>query len=378
MNPEQLPDNPYLLLTPGPLSTTKTVKSVMFRDWCTWDDDYNAIVQQIRRQLVDLSGTAERFTCVLMQGSGTFCVEATLTTAIPPTGKLLVLANGAYGRRIAQIARRCDIAHDVHDSGELAPPDLERLSAALKTDSAITHVAVVHCETTTGMLNPVEAVGRRVKAHNRRFIVDAMSSFGGIPMNIDRMGADYLVSSANKCIQGVPGFGFVIARKAVLEQTRDQARSLSLDLFDQWQTMENHNGKWRFTSPTHVVRAFFQALGELEAEGGIAARHARYAENQRLLVDGMQRLGFQPLLPETWQSPIITAFLYPTHPAWQFNRFYNDLKSRGFVIYPGKVTDQETFRIGTIGDVHADDVKRLIDAVAQTTDLRHEMEAAPS
>ena len=364
MDPLLMPDNPYLLLTPGPLSTTKTVKSVMFRDWCTWDDDYNTIVERIRRRLVRLGSETDEYTAVLMQGSGTFCVEATVTTAVPQDGKLLVLANGAYGRRIAEIARRCGIAHAVQDSGELAPPDPDRLEAALKADRAITHVAVVHCETTTGMLNPVTTIGNIIKDHGRLFILDAMSSFGGIPMDLKAIGVDYLVSSANKCIQGVPGFGFVIAKKDVLTKTRGQARSLSLDIYDQWRTMEDHHGKWRFTSPTHVVRAFFQALFELEEEGGITARHSRYCTNHRILVEGMQRLGFQPLLAAELQSPIITAFLSPTHAAWSFSRFYADLKARGFVIYPGKVTDGDTFRIGTIGDVHAEDLARLIDAVA--------------
>ena len=378
MKPERLPDNPYLLLTPGPLSTTKTVKAAMYRDWCTWDSDYNAIVQQIRQKLVQLGGSGETFTSVLMQGSGTFCVEATLTTAVPPTGKLLVLANGAYGRRIAEIARRCGIDHECHKSDECSPPDLDRLETSLTFDPAITHVAVVHCETTTGMLNPVKAIGRIVKAHGKCFIVDAMSSFGGIPMDLEANGADYLVSSANKCIQGVPGFGFVIVRRSVLEQTRGQARSLSLDLYDQWRTMEDHSGKWRFTSPTHVVRAFSQALAELEAEGGIEARHARYAANHRILVAGMQALGFQPLLPASWQSPIITAFLYPQADNWRFNRFYDDLKARGFVIYPGKVTDRDTFRIGNIGDVHGKDMHRLVDAAARTVKEPRTLEGAPA
>jgi 2-aminoethylphosphonate-pyruvate transaminase len=228
------------------------------------------------------------------------------------------------------------------------------------------------------MLNPLAAIGRIVKAHHRIFIVDAMSSFGGLPMDMDDIGIDYLVSSANKCIQGVPGFGFVIARRLMLEQTRGQARSLSLDLYDQWRTMEDHRGKWRFTSPTHVVRAFFQALNELGAEGGIGARHARYAENHRILMAGMQGLGFRPLLPALWQSPIITAFLYPSSENWQFKRFYDDLKARGFVIYPGKVTDRDTFRIGNIGDVNGEDMHRLIDAVTQTVRAPRALEGAPA
>jgi 2-aminoethylphosphonate-pyruvate transaminase len=363
MDSHRMPDNPYLLLTPGPLSTSKTVKSAMFRDWCTWDADYNAIVEEIRQRLVALATPAPGYTAVLMQGSGTFCVEATLTTALPDRGKLLVLANGAYGRRIAEIARRCGIAHVLLEEDELGAPDLARLEAALGSERAITHVAVVHCETGTGMLNPLAAIAGIVKAHGRCLIVDAMSSFGGIPINVAQLDVDYLVSSANKCIQGVPGFGFVIAKRAVLAATRGQARSLSLDLYDQWQTMEDGHGKWRFTSPTHVVRAFFQALVELTAEGGVAARHRRYCENQRILTAGMQRLGFQTLLPAALQSPIITTFLCPPQPGWQFRRFYDDLKAKGFVIYPGKVTQRDTFRIGTIGEVHPADVHRLIAAI---------------
>ena len=363
MTSDFLPENPYLLLTPGPLSTTRSVKAVMLRDWCTWDDDYNRIVQEIRRALVDLATKRDGYTSVLMQGSGTFAVEATLTTAVPSNGKLLVLANGAYGRRIVEIARRLGLPCIVHDSGEVSPPDTERLRQHIENDPTITHVAAVHCETTTGMLNPAREIGRIVRSAGRTFILDAMSSFGGIPMDAGELAADYLISSANKCIQGVPGFGFVIAKRAVLEQTKGRARSLSLDLFDQWQTMETGGGKWRFTSPTHTVRAFHQALAELDAEGGVAARFERYRNNQRTLVEGMTQLGFVPLLPDPLQSPIITAFLTPDAPAYDFNRFYQRLKQRGFVIYPGKVTDLETFRIGNIGDVDVEDIRRLISAV---------------
>ena len=365
MNPNRsLPENPYLLLTPGPLSTTKTVKRAMLRDWCTWDDDYNAIVESIRQRLVALATGSDGYTSVLMQGSGTFSVEATVTTAVPSDGKLLVLANGAYGRRIGQIARRIGIAHRVVEKGEQEPFEAGDVARVLDGASGISHVAVVHCETTTGMLNPVAQIGRAVKDRGKIYIVDAMSSFGGIPMDVHDIGADYLISSANKCIQGVPGFGFVVARRRVLQAAEGQARSLSLDLFDQWQTMEAHGGKWRFTSPTHTVRAFARALEELEAEGGVAARHARYVENHRVLTEGMGRLGFRALLPSFCQSPIITAFHYPVHSDFEFGRFYRKLKQQGFVIYPGKVTDVDTFRIGNIGDVQPADMNRLLDAVA--------------
>jgi 2-aminoethylphosphonate-pyruvate transaminase len=354
---------PYLLLTPGPLTTTRTVKQVMMEDWCTWDTDYNRIVQQIRNELVSIATVDAGYTSVLMQGSGTFGVEAVITTVIPENGKLLVLANGAYGQRIAAIAGQAGISLAVDDSGETQPPDIDRLVDILKADVDITHVALVHCETTTGILNPVSAIGETVKAFDKTFIVDAMSSFGGIPLDMGEIQADYLISSANKCIQGVPGFSFVVAKKSAVEKTRGQARSLSLDLYDQWKTMEKQGGKWRFTSPTHVVRAFAQALRELEDEGGVVARNQRYCKNQKALVHGMRDLGFQTLVREEWQSPIITAFHYPDYTAFSFNRFYGLLKNRGFVIYPGKVTGADTFRIGTIGNVYPDDIKRLLQAV---------------
>jgi len=371
MNDPALPDNPYILLTPGPLSTTKSVKAVMLRDWCTWDTDYHEIVQSIREQLVQLATQADGYTGVLMQGSGTFSVEACIGTAVPASGKLLVLVNGAYGQRMVEIARYLKIPVVSNDSGELAPPAEDRLLKVLREDPAITHVAMVHCETTTGMLNPLARIGGIVREFGKIFIVDAMSSFGGIPLDMATIGADFLVSSANKCIQGVPGFGFILARREALEQTADQARSLSLDMYDQWRTMEQEHGKWRFTSPTHVVRAFAQALQELDEEGGIEARYRRYVNNHITLVDGMRELGFQCLLADQHQSPIITSFVNPDHPDYDFKRFYAELKRRGFVIYPGKVTAADTFRIGTIGDIDPTDIKRLLAAVKASMYWRH-------
>lgn len=361
----QLPENPYLLLTPGPLTTTPSVKAAMLRDWCTWDNEYNGLVQDIRFKLARLASASDpqRYSAVLMQGSGTFAVEAAIGSVIPRDGKLLVLANGAYGQRIAQIAQVLGIATTVVDFGELAPVDAHAVEAALAEDAAITHAAVVHTETTTGMINPLAEIARTVKAHGRTLIVDAMSSFGGVELDAAALGIDFLISSANKCIQGVPGFGFVIADIEALQACKGRSRSLSLDLYDQWVTMERHGGKWRFTSPTHVVRAFAQALLELEEEGGIAARAARYAGNQAKLTDGMERLGFRTLLPRPQQSPIITAFHEPESAAFTFGAFYERLKKAGFVIYPGKLTNASTFRIGNIGDVHAADIDRLLEAI---------------
>ncbi|HEY4312033.1 MAG TPA: 2-aminoethylphosphonate--pyruvate transaminase [Pirellulales bacterium] len=365
-------DVPYLLLTPGPLTTTRTVKQAMLRDVSTWDRDYNDIVQDVRARLVRLAtpsanAAATDYTSVLMQGSGTFAVEATIGSIIPRDGRLLVVNNGAYGQRIAEIASRLGIDLVTITQPEIEPADPSQIERHLAADPRITHVALVHCETTTGMVNPAAAIGQIVKRHGRVFILDAMSSFAGMPLDMAEVGADYLISSANKCVQGVPGFGFAIARRADLERCEGRARSLSLDLFGQWREMESKGGKWRYTSPTHVLLALHQALDELDAEGGVPARFARYSENHRVLVEGLSQLGFRPLLPPEHRSPIITSFLYPRDAKFSFDAMYEALKRRGFVIYPGKVSNADTFRVGTIGHVFPADFHRLVDSFATVT-----------
>ncbi|WP_421163830.1 2-aminoethylphosphonate--pyruvate transaminase [Aeromonas dhakensis] len=359
----------YLLLTPGPLSTTATVRAAMLQDSCTWDADYNqGVVEPIRRELVRLATGPEYesdYSAVLLQGSGSYVVESVLGSAIGADECLLIINNGAYGARMGEMARCLGLRHHELDCGETSRPEPAAIEAMLARHPEITHLAMVHCETTTGMLNPLEEVAALCQRRGIRLIVDAMSSFGGIPIDMGRLGIEFLISSANKCIQGVPGCGFVIARRAALTACAGRARSVSLDLHAQWQTMEQQGGKWRFTSPTHTVLAFAQALRELEEEGGIAARHQRYSENQRTLVAGMAALGFAPLLPEKWQSPIITAFYSPAHPDYRFADFYQRLKGQGFVIYPGKVSQADCFRIGNIGDVTPERVRCLLAAMAR-------------
>jgi 2-aminoethylphosphonate-pyruvate transaminase len=359
-----IPDNPYLLLTPGPLSTSKGVRASLLQDWCTWDSSYNEdIVQNIRLRLIKLaSANYNAYTSILMQGSGSFSVEATLGTAIPKDGKLLIICNGAYGKRMVKIAQRLQINHQVYDLPETEVPAPETLCHMLEANLDVTHVALVHCETTTGILNPLYDIAAIIKEANKVFILDAMSSFGGIPLDADKLGIDFLISSANKCIQGVPGFAFVIAKQDSLLDCSDNARSHCLDLYDQWQEM-NESGKWRFTSPTHTVRAFYQALDELENEGGILARHRRYKQNHQILVSGMKSLGFKTLLPETLQSPIITSFLYPNKD-FVFSKFYDAVKTRGFVLYPGKISQADTFRIANIGEVYPEDIKKLLTVIS--------------
>jgi len=364
MNNMNLPENPYLLLTPGPLSTSKTVKAAMLRDWCTWDEDYNLkVVQEIRSRLTRLATSAtDQYSTVLMQGSGTFAVESVIGSAVPASGKLLIIANGAYGLRMTQITKVLNIPYEAYILSEVSQPDLDHVRNLLEQNPEITHLALVHCETTTGILNPVREIMALAKQYNKTTIVDAMSSFGGIPMDINEWQIDFLISSANKCIQGVPGFGFIIARKNKLEECKNQAHSLSLDLYDQWITMDG-GGKWRFTSPTHVVRAFLQALVELEEEGGIEKRFERYSQNQRTLVEGMRQIGFETLLPDYMQSPIITSFLSPQQKEYSFLKFYNLLKENGYVIYPGKISNGDTFRIGNIGEVYPQDLEKLVETI---------------
>lgn len=353
----------YKLLTPGPLTTTETVKKEMMFDHCTWDNDYKKITQEIRRQLLELAHVSEdEYTVVLMQGSGTFGVESVLTSVVGENDKLLIAANGAYGERMTDIAAHAKLSFDVYHEHYNKVPSAETVENMLKNDPAITHVAMVHSETTSGILNDIQAVGKVVKEEGKVFIVDAMSSFGGVDIPMKDWGIDFLVSSANKCIQGVPGFSFIIARRDLLIASEGKARSLSLDLYDQWKTMEV-DGKWRFTSPTHVVLAFAQALKEMKEEGGIAARHERYVSNNRLLIEKMGEMGIHPYIDGTHQGPIITTFFYPENCHFSFKEMYEYIKERGYAIYPGKVTEAETFRIGNIGEIYKEDILSLCDIV---------------
>ncbi len=354
----------YKLLTPGPLTTTDTVKKEMLFDHCTWDEDYKQITRKIQRGLLALAHADEsRYAAVLMQGSGTFGVESVLTSVIGKEDKLLICANGAYGERMADIASHAGIAHEVYRVAYDCIPDAERIGEILDGDPSITHVSMVHSETTSGILNDAESVGKVVKEKGRVFILDAMSSFGGVDIPVADWGIDFLISSANKCIQGVPGFSFIIADRRLLEESAGKARSLSLDLYDQYKTMEK-DGKWRFTSPTHVVLAFAKAMEELEEEGGIPARSRRYRENNRLLISEMKKLGYDTYVGSDVQGPIITTFLFPENAGYGFVEMYAYIKERGYAIYPGKVTEAETFRIGNIGEIYKEDIEKLAQIIS--------------
>ncbi len=359
-----MPDK--LLFTPGPLSTSETVKRTMLHDLGSRDEAFIDAVLEVRNGLLRLAGLSQEkgYEAILMQGSGTFGLESVVGSTVPRLGKLLVIVNGAYGRRIVHMAEVLGIETLPLTFMENQVPDLDTIRHAIETDDDITTVFVVHCETTTGIINPIEDIGRLVKSKGLTYCVDAMSSFGAIPIDLEACGIDYLVSSANKCIEGVPGFSFILARKSALMQTSSYARSLSLDLYAQWNGLEA-NGQFRFTPPTHAILAFHQAIKELDAEGGVAARAARYASNYEILLAGMQKLGFETYLPAHLQGYIITSFYYPRHPNFDFERFYNRLSDKGFVIYPGKLSEADCFRIGNIGQIFKADIEQLLIAIQE-------------
>lgn len=338
----------------------------MLRDLGSRDGEFIAIVQEIRDKLVELGqGDPNEYTAVLMQGSGMFGLEAVVSSTIPPDGKFLVIINGAYGKRLAKIASVLKIDTITLAYPENTTPDLHEIEKVVKADNKISCVSVVHCETTTGIINPIEEIGKLVAKSGATYFVDAMSSFGAVPIDLAKCHIDYLVSSANKCIEGVPGFSFVLCKLSSLKKTAGYARSVSFDLLDQYQGFAK-NGQFRFTPPTHALVAFRQALVELELEGGVQARAKRYRNNYEVLVAGMREMGFQEYLKPEDQGYIITSFLYPDNPNFSFEKFYESLNQKDYVIYPGKVSDANCFRIGNIGRIFKSDIRALLAAIRET------------
>ncbi|HMK86769.1 MAG TPA: 2-aminoethylphosphonate--pyruvate transaminase [Steroidobacteraceae bacterium] len=349
-----------ILLTPGPLTTTAATKTAMLADWGSWDEAFNELTASVCRDLLEIVHARDSHICVPLQGSGTFAVEAALGTLVPRGGKVLVPDNGAYCQRIVRILRYLGREAVVLEHAEDCPADPARIDAALAGDLAISHVAQVHCETGTGILNPLAEIAAVVAARGRRLIIDAMSSYAAIP--IDSLDFDALVAASGKCLEGVPGMGFVITRESSLESAQGNSHSLALDLADQWQYMKR-TGQWRFTPPTHVVAALRAAIDQFKAEGGQPARLARYAANCSTLVGGMRSLGFETFLPDAWQAPIIVTFHSPPDPAYRFDEFYRRVRQRGFILYPGKLTRVDTFRVGCIGAIGPDCLREAVAAI---------------
>jgi 2-aminoethylphosphonate-pyruvate transaminase len=335
------------------------------------------MTRELRTRLLALVDTGgEEYDCVPLQGSGTYAVEAMLGTFVPRDGKVLVLSNGAYGLRAARTMTYLGRKKHLLDKGDYLPPRGEEVAEILRNDPEITHVLAIHCETSSGILNPIAEISEAAYAAGRKLLIDSMSAFGAIPLDPVSIRYEAMVSSANKCIEGVPGFGFVIARKSELEAAKGNSHSLSLDLHDQWAHMEK-TGQWRFTPPTHVVAAFLEALRMHEAEGGVAARGARYTRNRDAVVSGMRALGFETLLDDRWLSPIIVTFFCPADPAFGFDRFYELMKAKGFIIYPGKLTVVDSFRVGCIGRMDHHVMARVVDAARTSLQEMGVASAAP-
>jgi 2-aminoethylphosphonate-pyruvate transaminase len=357
-------DRDAILLTPGPLTTTLRTKLAMLRDWGSWDSEFVALTASLRQRLLAIAAGETSHVVVPLQGSGTFAVEAAVATVVPRDGHLLVLDNGAYCKRLGKVASLMGRRTTVMPHAEDQAVSVEALAAALRADPGISHVGLVHCETGTGVLNPLREVAELCRHHGKGLVVDAMSSFGALPTQVGELGVDALIAASGKCLEGVPGMGFVFIRKAVLAACEGRSHSLAMDLFDQHAYMEK-TGQWRFTPPTHVVAALHEACVQFEEEGGRPARLARYTDNCRVLVEGMAVLGFEPFLPPSLQAPIIVTFHAPPVPGYDFKRLYAETKRRGFILYPGKLTEVETFRVGCIGAIGGNEMRQAVDAVGQ-------------
>ena len=358
--------DPYLL-TPGPLTTSATVKQAMLHDYGSRDNTFIDINARMLDRLVEIVDGAGSHVSVPLQGSGTFSVEAMIGCFVPADGKLLILINGAYGHRIAKICDYYQREYIVQESAEDVPINTDELDKTLAADTDISHVVMVYCETTSGILNPIEKISQVVAQHERGLLIDAMSAFGALPLSAKNIKFDAVVASSNKCLEGAPGMGFCIARKEAMENAKGNSPSLSLDLYDQWQAMVK-NKQWRFTPPTHVLLAFDQALNEFEDEGGVAGRGGRYRRNGDLLISGMRAMGFKTLLPDNLQAPIIITFHMPQNSQFDFTSFYDGLRDLGYVIYPGKLTVADSFRIGCIGRLYEEQIQGALDAVKTMLD----------
>jgi 2-aminoethylphosphonate-pyruvate transaminase len=358
------PSGDPFLLTPGPLTTSPTVKQAMLHDLGSRDKGFIALNARMRARLVDIIHGGGDFTCVPLQGSGTFSVEAMIGTFVPRDGRLLVLVNGAYGHRIVRMCGYYQRDCVIEETPEDVPCDPAALDRRLAADPAITHVVVVHCETTSGVLNPIAELGAVVARHGRRFLIDSMSAFGALEVDARDIQFDAVVASSNKCLEGAPGMGFCLARTSALAACAGNAPSLSLDLHDQWVAMER-TAQWRFTPPVHCILAFDQALTEFLAEGGVAGRGGRYRANCKILVDGLRALGFETLLADAIQAPIIVTVKMPADPRFDFAAFYDRLSAAGYVIYPGKLTVADSFRIGCIGRLGAAEMQGALGAIRE-------------
>lgn len=355
-------DMPYLL-TPGPLTTSRSSKIAMLGDYGAQAEEFRSIVGEVRRELKRLAGCDETHECVLISGPGAYAIEAALGSFAPAKRKkTLIVVSGQAGEQAASILQALDRPFARLDKGYSDAPTGDDIAAALDADPDITHVWIAQCEAASGLVSSIEEVGKAVKTRGKVFMVDAMHSFGALPLDMVRDQIDVLVSTSGVCLEGVPGFSFVFAKRDLLIGAEGKSHSMVLDLQTQWKEQESTN-QFRFTPPTHAVIAFRQALRELESEGGIGMRRARYQRTAEELITRMRAMGFTPLLPDTEAGPIVQCFICPRDPKFVFTDFAEHLRQRGFEIAPGLLAGQASFRVGTIGQINDKVIKVLAQAV---------------
>jgi 2-aminoethylphosphonate-pyruvate transaminase len=365
MMDEERPEDEPLMLTPGPATLSMRVKRAMLHDYASGEQKMLDAIAFSRRYILDLCNGAGTHGAVPIVGSGTSGNEAAIGTLVPENGKLLIHTNGVYGDRLVEIARKIRVPYASFRTAPFTPPTPKQFEAMLDADPAITHVMIVHCETSTGILNPVEEVAALCRKRGVALLIDAVASFGAFALDAKKLGYDAVVCSANKGLQAPPGLAWVVAKKTALEAAKGNAPSLTLDLWDQDQHLER-TGMFRFTPATHLLLGMAEALREHAEEGGIEARQARFRASWRRLVDGMRQMGFRTLLEDEVASPIVATFHDPPDPNYSFKRLYDGMKARGFIIFPGRLAAANTFRLACIGIVTERDIGRALDAMAET------------
>jgi 2-aminoethylphosphonate-pyruvate transaminase len=353
-----------ILLNPGPATTSDTVKQAMVvPDICPREQEFCDIMNSIKLDLPKVVNGQDDYVAVLFASSGTGGVESAITSAVPKDGKLLIVENGSYGTRICKIAERYSIPFVSYSLAYGDYPDIKAIELLIKNDTNITHLAVIDHETTSGMRNPVQAICDLAHSNNIEVIVDCMSSYAGLEIDLQKWKAEYIISSSNKCIQGMAGLSFVIFRKSLLEKIKGNARSFYFDLYEQYSGFQK-SGQMQFTPPVQVVYALRKAIDEFFDET-LTGRLNRYRQNYETLYFGLEKMGFRFLLPEAQQSGILLAVLEPSNPEYSFDAMHDFLYRRNYTIYPGKGAKEATFRLSVLGDLHKNDIEGFLTTLSE-------------
>jgi 2-aminoethylphosphonate-pyruvate transaminase len=366
-----------ILLNPGPVTTADAIKAALLvPDICPREQDFGAVIAAVRRKLLMVADAdPNSHSAVLIGGPGTAAMESAIGSLVPANGRLMIIDNGAYGQRAAEIAAALAIPFDVWHLPWTERPPLDQLRARLDRSGPFTHLFWVHHETTTGLLNPLRSICRLCAERGIVSIVDAMSSLGGLPLSLRNDGIDFVISSANKCLEGMPGISFVIGPTALIADSVSIGRTYALNLWRHWSAQEK-TAQFPFTPPVQVLYVLDQALDHALIET-IAARAARYHACYRVMLDGMISLGFEPLLPRELHSGLLTAFRLPSWTGFSFIDFHDFLYARGITLYPGKLPGVETFRVANIGALSADDLQTFVDAARMYLKARNILADAP-